>query len=142
MNWKTIATIVILTPIVALMGGLGILFYQIGQHWDARSTDSLIAGLVATCGGGAVVIGVLLAVIVGIPFAIRMFEQSGNARHVWHEPTPSWPALPPTSRSPGWAERPPLLIDKQQGSWQTLGNQYDTWDEERQPPLLDDSTRQ
>jgi hypothetical protein len=142
MNWKTIAMIVVMTPVVALMGGLGILFYQIGQHWDARSTDSLIAGLVATCGGGAVVIGVLLAVIVGIPFAIRMFEQSGYARQGWREPVSSWPELLPTNRTPGWAERPPLIIDKQQGSWQTLDNQYDTWEEEGQPPLVDGSTRQ
>jgi len=129
MNWKTFVTLVVLAPFVALLGGVGLLFYQIGQHWDARSTDSLIAGLVATCGGGMVIIGVLLALLVGIPFAIRMFGEAGYARRSWEE-TPPWRSLP-SARVPSWASPPPLLEDKSAGQWQTMGQTYDLWEEPR-----------
>lgn len=133
-NWKTMVAVVVLAPFVALLGGMGVLFYQIGQHWDARSTDSLIAGLVATCGGGAVVIGVLLAIIIGVPFAIRMLREAGQADQMWHSRSP-YPPLPPAgSRPPAWLEQPPRLFDKPQGSWRTLGQHYDIWDEERPTP--------
>lgn len=136
-NWKTIVAIVVLAPFVALLGGVGILFYQIGQHWDARSTDSLIAGLVATCGGGTVVIGVLLAIIIGIPFAIRMLREASHAAHLWHSRAP-YPPLPSSfKQNPRWMEQPPLLVDKQKGSWRTLGQNYDVWDDER--PAMDPS---
>ncbi len=126
-NWKLLVTIVALAPFVALLGGVGFLFYQIGQHWDARSTDSLIAGLVATCGGGAVVIGVLLAIIIGVPFAIRMLREAGHADRVWRQ----LPSYSPQGRQPIWGQEPPLLEAKQ-GSWQRMDNPYDTWEDE--PP--------
>lgn len=130
MKWQTILALLVAAPVLALFGGVGFLAYQIGQSWDQRSTDSLIAGLVATCGGGAVVIGVLLALIVGVPFALRFFERSGQARREWHTPAPrvvpSGPALPPS----GWDAPPPLLEDKGQGAWASRGAAgYDLWDE-------------
>lgn len=141
MSWKLLVTSVVLAPFVALLGGVGFLFYQIGQTWDARSTDSLIAGLVATCGGGAVIIGVLLAVIIGIPFAIRMFGEAGySARKGWGELKPSSPYSARSysfGRKPEWLEQPPMLEDKQQGSWRTLGPNYDLWENER--PDMDSS---
>lgn len=135
LHWKTMVTVVVLAPFVALLGGVGFLFYQIGQRWDARSTDSLIAGLVATCGGGAVVIGVLLAIIIGVPFAIRMLREAGNADQVWHQLppySPSYPSLPsPRDQRPTWVQEPPL-IEAKQGSWQRMDNPYDTWEDEPQ----------
>ena len=135
MNWKMLVTVVVLAPFVALLGGAGLLFYQIGQTWDARSTDSLIAGLVATCGGGAVIIGMLFAIIIGIPFAIRMFGEVGySTRRGWGELPPSSPysALPSSfGRKPEWMEQPPMIEDKQQGSWRALGQNYDIWENER-----------
>src|SRR5436190_1616894 len=114
-NWKTIVTLVVITPFVALLGGMGILCYRIGQQWDTRSTDSLIAGLVATCGGGAVIIGVLLAIIIGVPFAIRMFREAGHSDQLW-QARPPYPPLPTAfRRNPEWMETPPLLEHKQQG---------------------------
>jgi hypothetical protein len=110
MKWQTIVVGLIALPILALFGGIGFLAYQIGQTWDARSTDSLIAGLVATCGGGVVVIGILLALIVGIPFAIRMFGEAGYSQRAWRE-------LPSTPPFPALTERPPRLVDT---TWQTL----------------------
>src|SRR5690349_12711789 len=123
MSWKLLVASVVMVPFVALLGGVGFLFYQIGQTWDARSTDSLIAGLVASCGGYAVIIGELLAIIIGNPFAIRMFGEAGySARRGWGElpPLASYTALPYSSgRKPEWLEQPPLFEDKQQGSWRT-----------------------
>lgn len=135
LHWKTLVTIVVLAPFVALLGGVGFLFYQIGQRWDARSTDSLIAGLVATCGGGTMVIGVLLAIIIGVPFAIRMLREAGQSERVWRHlpPEPRYPPLPvPREHRPSWAQEPPLLEAKQ-GSWQRIDNPYDPWVEEQQP---------
>ena len=133
-NWKTIVAVVVLAPFVALLGGIGVLFYQIGQHWDARSTDSLIAGLVATCGGGTVVIGILLAIIIGVPFAIRMFREAGHADQAWHSRYPYPPLPSPGLRTPAWLEQPPRLLDKPQGSWRSVGQNYDIWDEEQSSP--------
>lgn len=132
MSWKLLVASVVLAPFVALLGGVGFLFYQIGQTWDARSTDSLIAGLVATCGGGTVIIGVLLAVIIGIPFAIRMFGEAGySARRGWGEFQPPYSVLPYSiGRKSEWLDQPPLLEDKQRGSWRTLGQNYDLWENE------------
>lgn len=97
MKWQTIVTAIIAMPLLALFGGVGFLAYQIGQTWDARSTDSLITGLVATCGGGAVVIGVLLALIVGIPLAIRAYGEAGQRQRAWQMGYPMR-SLPPDER--------------------------------------------
>ena len=132
LHWKTLVTIVVLAPFVALLGGVGFLFYQIGQRWDARSTDSLIAGLVATCGGGTVVIGVLLAIIIGVPFAIRMLREAGQSERAWRQlpPEPMYSPLPASrSHRPSWAQEPPLLETKQ-GSWQRLDQEYDAWEDD------------
>lgn len=106
MKWQTIVAGLVALPVLALFGGLGFLAYQVGQTWDARSTDSLIAGLVATCGGGVVVIGILLAFIIGIPFAIRMFGEAGYSQRAWREPTS--PTHRPTLPFP---ERTPSTVD-------------------------------
>lgn len=135
-NWKMLVTVVTLAPFLALFIGMGFLFYHIGATWDARSTDSLIAGLVATCGGGTVVIGVLLAIIIGVPFAIRILREAGHSDRAWHQLPPYPPSpLPPSSshgRQPTWVQEPPR-IEIKQGSWQKLDNAYDTWDDDAQP---------
>jgi len=77
-----------------------------------------------------VVIGVLLAIIIGVPFAIRILSEAGHADQVW-QARPPYPPLPTSfRRNPEWMETPPLLVDKQQGSWRTLGQNYDVWDHE------------
>lgn len=140
MNWKSLLTLVLLVPVLAIFAGIGFLAYQIGQSWDARSTDALISGLVATCGGGAVVMGTLLAILIGIPIAIRMFNEAGRARQHWEAPPPrQWRELP--GHSPRWAAGPPRLEDQSSGAWESLGpTYYDMWDrdtEERQWEGLD-----
>lgn len=128
MNWKALLTLVLLVPVLAIFTGIGFLAYQIGQNWDARSTDALISGLVATCGGGALVMGVLLAILIGIPIAIRMFGEAGWARRSWDTPPPrQWRELP--APSPSWAAGPPRLEDQRTGAWESMGpSRYDMWD--------------
>jgi len=124
--WKAILVGLVAAPVLALFMGVGVVAMAIGDTWDARSTDSLITGLVATCGGGAVIIGVLLALIVGVPLALRAYERGGIARQAW----PEQQYLPPSvSRQQPWQQQPPMLTDKQQGQWLSQGSQqYDLWD--------------
>lgn len=125
--WKTLIAGLIAIPVLALFGGLGFLAYTIGQHWDARSTDSLIVGLVATCGGGAVIIGVLLALIVGVPLALRSYSEAGRARREWNElPPPT--AFDCHAIDTQWQRLPPALPGPQEQAppWgATGGGQYD-----------------
>lgn len=128
MNWKSILTLVLIVPVLALFTGAGFLAYQVGQTWDARTTDTLISGLVATCGGGAVIIGVLLSILIGVPVAIRMFGEAGWSRRAWDGPGGrQWKQLPGPG-APGWAAEPPQLEDKNLGAWESMPNAYDTWD--------------
>ena len=128
--WKAILASAVLVPVLALFLGVGILADAIGRTWDARATDGLITGLVATCGGGAVVIGVLLALIVGVPLALRAYERGGMASRAWPE---QQYLPPPMSRQAQWREQPPMLTDKQQGQWLSQGSQYDLWEGEQTP---------
>lgn len=145
MNWKMLVTIVALAPFLALFIGVGILFHHIGRTWDARTTESLIMGLVATCGGGVVIIGVLLAIIIGVPFAIRLMREAGQAEGAWRALPPyppSYHALSaPPLRQPLWTQRPPLLEDKQ-GSWQRAGDVYDAWDDDPNSTTFDGFSQQ
>ncbi len=129
--WKAILATAVLVPVLALFLGVGILADAVGRHWDARSTDSLITGLTVSCGGGAIVVGLLLALIVGVPLALRAYERGGMAQRAWPEPQY---LPPPMSRQQPWQEQPPLLTDKQQGQWLSQGSQqYDLWDGEQAP---------
>ena len=103
------------------------LAWQIGETWDARSTSALITGLVAVCGGGGVLISMLLALIIGIPFSVRLFRQQQD---IGYGPTPpAYPGQEPR-QLPGWAHSgPPQLADSQAGDWQSLGpGGYDVWE--------------
>jgi hypothetical protein len=110
--WKSLITGLIAIPVLALFGGIGFLAYRVGQQWDARSTDSLITGLVATCGGGVLIVGILLALLVGVPLALRSYSEAGRARQAWHElPPPSY-AREPDGRNAidaAWQRLPPAL---------------------------------
>lgn len=130
MKWQSILAILVAAPVLALLGGVGVLAYQIGQTWDTRATDSLITGLAVSCGGGAVVLAILLALIVGVPLALRAYERGGMARQAWPD---QYRALPPAG-PPSWAEQAPMLTDKTMGSWQSTGQAYDLWDDEPAAP--------
>ncbi len=123
--WKTLIAGLVAIPVLALFGGLGFLAYTIGQYWDARSTDSLITGLVAACGGGAVVIGLLLALLVGVPLALRSYSEAGRVRREWHELPP--PGYGRNAIDGQWQRLPPALPSQpnQAPPWgATGGGQY------------------
>lgn len=143
MNWKTIVAIIVASPFVALLGGIGVLAYNVSQNWDSRNTDALISGLVASCGMGGIVMAGLLAAIVGIPFAMRLMDKWRESDTMWshhRSGSPTWyterfPATPPT-RFLGYQEpHPPLLeVKPETGSWRSNGVQtYDLWEEEKDP---------
>jgi hypothetical protein len=127
---KGLITGLVAAPVLALFVGVGVLAWRIGDTWDQRNTDSLVTALAATCAGGAIIVGLLLALIVGVPLALRAYENGGYARRAWPAETPAqWRQLP-GSRPPAWAEQPPMLTDKQGGQWQSAGmGQYDLWED-------------
>jgi len=126
MNWKTIMTLVIVAPFVALLGGIGILAYNISQSWDARNTDALISGLIASCSIGGIVMAGILGAIVGIPLAMRLMDRWREAEPL---PPQHWKELPSPARQLPYYGEPPQLADKQIGSYQSM-EQYDLWEEE------------
>lgn len=148
MEWKSLVVLMIAAPILALFGGVGLLAWQIGDTWTEATTASLITGLVTVCGGGAVVMALILSLVVGIPMATRYFAEQGIARKAWgdsHPPQvpPQYYAYPPVqyalpapqSQRPhqsGWREpRPPAVDIDAGGSWAVAdGAAYDLWDDQ------------
>jgi hypothetical protein len=130
--WKAIVAAVALTPVAALFIGAAVLAQAIGENWDKATTASLVTGLVAVCGGGFVVIALILSLVVGIPLATRFFFEAGVARRAFDAPSPvvdvyGRPALP----RPWREEQPPQLPDRQSGSWQSTGpGSYRLWEED------------
>ena len=131
MKSSTILIGLVAVPVLALFLGVGVLAMRIGDHWTEATTASLVTGLTTVCGGGFVVISLIVAIVVGIPFAIRMFGESGRANS-------TWAALPPTmpryaSGLPTWREAgPPMLEAKPDGGqWLTQGpGAYDLWEDQ------------
>lgn len=133
MRWlQALGAIVVAAPVLALFGGAGVLAWRIGQTWDQRNSDALITAMVSICAGGTIIIGILLALIVGVPLALRAYESGGYARRAWPAETPAqWRQLP-GNRPPAWAEQPPMLTDNRQGAWQSGGAAaYDLWDDDQ-----------
>ena len=124
MNWKTLLTMVALSPIVALLGGIGVLAFNISQTWDARNTDALISGLIASCSIGGIVMAGILGALVGIPLAMRLMDRWRQA-----EPLPprQWRELPSPDRQLPYYSEPPQLSDRQSGSYHSM-EQYDLWE--------------
>lgn len=131
---KTLLAGLVAAPILALFVGIGVLAWRIGDTWDQRNTDALVTATASICAGGAIIVGMLLALIVGVPLALRAYENGGYARRAWPAETPAqWRQLP-GSRPPTWAEQPPMLTDKQGGQWQSAGvGKYDLWDDGSDP---------
>lgn len=70
-------------PALALIGGIGILAWRIGETWTSTTTQSLVTALTVICGGGALLFAILLALLVGIPLAIRAYGEGGSSRRQW-----------------------------------------------------------
>ena len=114
-------------PALALIGGVGILAWRIGATWTSATTQSLVTALTVICGGGALLFAILLALIVGIPLAIRAYGEGGASRRQWGELAPSrrrlrsaprWQDAREEAWEEEWAIRPtkrqPQLIE---GQW-------------------------
>lgn len=117
--------------VLALFGGVGVLAYKIGETWTEANTQSLITSVAMVCGGGAVLVAVLVAMVLGVPMAIRYFGEAGRARQTWDPMPPPMPRRVP--QLDGYTSGPPLLTAQrgEGGTWQSMGpGQYDTWDDE------------
>lgn len=130
--WKTILVGVAVAPIAALFVAAAFVGTAIADNWDRATTASLVTGLVAVCGGGFVVIALILALIVGIPMATRFFFEAGVARRAFDTPSPYVDSRAlPAGRRPWQEETPPLLTDRQSGSWQSSGpGSYRLWEDD------------
>lgn len=131
MKSSTIVVGLVAVPVLALFLGVGVLAMQIGEHWTDATTASLVTGLTTVCGGGFVVLSLIVAIVVGIPFAIRMFGESGRANSTWATLPPPPPRY--ASGLPTWQEaRPPMLEAKPDGGqWLTQGpGSYDLWEDQ------------
>lgn len=129
---KEIFAGLVAVPVLAFFGGVGFLAHRIGQTWDSRATEAMIAGLTATCGAGAVILALVLGLIVGIPYASRIWRE-GQQQTAQH-----WQALP-SPRSAAWQQQPPQIVDGRRpaigdheaGQWVSQGaGQYDLWEAE------------
>jgi hypothetical protein len=80
MRAKDIIAVLVAIPTLALFGGVGAIAWQVGQTWTSADTQSLISATAAVCGGGAVVVGVMLALVVGVPLALRAYGEAGRAQ--------------------------------------------------------------
>ena len=132
--WKGLLAVFIAVPVAAVMIASAFIGQAIAENWDKATTASLVAGLVATCGGGFVVIALLVSLIVGVPLATRFFFEAGVARRAFDSsgPVVTYPRqLPPPAGARWQEETPPQLPDRQSGSWQSSGpGSYRLWEEE------------
>ena len=132
--WKGLLAVVVSIPIAAFLVASAFVGKAIADNWDKATTASLVAGLVATCGGGFVVIALLVSLIVGVPLATRFFFEAGVARRAFDSsgPVVTYPRqLPPPAGARWQEETPPQLPDRQSGSWQSSGpGSYRLWEEE------------
>lgn len=115
--WKLFAVLVASTPFLIVFVGIGVLALNISATWDARNTDALISGLVASCGMGGVIMGGLLALLIGVPLAIRILRET-------HLPILRLRgATPPRGRPPVWLQEPPQveMRGNEVGVWESAG---------------------
>ncbi len=103
---KKMLILLVAAPVLALLGGVGLLALSIGQTWTSTNTQSLITGLSAVCGGGVVVIALFLALIVGVPLAIRAYGEAGKARRNWDYDDLPMPGMPGPVMDGAWRSLP------------------------------------
>ena len=130
--WKTILVAVAVSPVAALFIAAAFVGSAIADNWDRATTASLVTGLVAVCGGGSVVVALLVALVVGIPMATRFFFEAGVARRAFDAPSPYVDSRALPAGRPRWQEEtPPQLTDRQSGSWQSSGpGSYRLWEDD------------
>lgn len=134
--WKGLLAVFVAVPVAAVMIASAFVGQAIAENWDRATTASLVTGLVAVCGGGFVVVSLIVGLVVGMPFAIRLFFEAGVARRAFDSSGPvvtysQGRQLPPPAGRQWQEETPPQLPDRQSGSWQSSGpGAYRLWEEE------------
>ena len=133
MDAKKLLAVIVAGPILALFVAAAFVGVAIGENWTEATTAALVTGLVTVCGGGAVVVGLILSIVVGFPFAIRLMGDAGAARRTWVEaPPPSYHMEGPRRPALPWREERPPLPDARGdgGQWLSPGpGAYDLWEE-------------
>ena len=122
---KGLLVVLVGVPCMALFVGAGALAWRIGDTWDQRNTDSMVTAMASICAGGAIVIGVMLALIVGVPLALRTYSQGGHAQRSWQQYDRYPQYLPPQQQHP-------QLVDSQHdadGAFDVSDRHYDFWSE-------------
>lgn len=118
MTWREILALPVAIVALAFLVGVGALAWNVGETWQPRNTDILITGIVTACAGGMVIMGVMLGVVIGVPFMVRMMrETSMNINYGPPAPTidGQWRQLP--------SDATPLLTMQGQPPMQQLGMQ-------------------
>lgn len=129
---KGLLVVLVGVPCMALFAGAGALAWRIGDTWDQRNTDSMVTAMASICAGGAIVIGVMLALIVGVPLALRTYSQGGQAQRSWQ-----YDRYPPQQylQHPQHPQHP-QLVDSQHdadGAFDVSDRRYDFWSEAEDP---------
>lgn len=115
---KKLLVLILAIPALALFGGIGVLAYRISDTWTDATTQGLVTGLTVVCGGGALVVCVLLALIVGVPLAIRIFGEAGISHRAWGGGRTA--VLPAWDDFPALPLRQPRQSNLIEGQWRQL----------------------
>lgn len=121
---------------LALFVGVGFLAWKIGETWDQAATQSLVSGLVAVCGGGTVIVGTFIALIVGVPLAMRYFVEGSRAQRAWRD-NGGWQdegTVLPARRVPAQGVR--QLTVQGNDDAQRYNEGYNEWGVYQDPPRL------
>lgn len=121
-------------PILALFLAVAILMGRIGMDWTPSNTETVIGGLLAICGGGIALFGIILGGIVGVAIYARIRRSGQEEEMGWRSLPPMVPpsrTLPGPGQSPYYAPLPPVqgdILDDKQGFWRSSGpGSYDVY---------------
>ena len=114
-------------PILALFIGVAILAIQIGTDWSPENTDTLLGGLIAVCGAGLGLFGLVFGAFLGLAFYRRLDRPSDSI-----EPSRLGGRAPRVIDSPYYAPLPPYQAGRQledkSGSFSSRGPEsYDIY---------------
>ncbi len=121
---KKLLIMIGIIPVLAMFGGVGILAYRISETWNAATTQALVTGLTVICGGGVLVLCILIAFIVGVPLAIRAYGEGGLSRRQWGSAGRSGLSDVEIRSPHGELRRPPPMVE---GQWRPLVHPSPPW---------------
>lgn len=118
---KKIFAVVIVTPLLALFIGVGMLAFRVSDKWDERNTDVLISNITMICGVGGLVISLLLGSFIALVIYAYWRQNQQMMPPMWGGKPPRRSRLP--DDIPPWMDAPPPLPppDEPKGRLHTLG---------------------